>query len=68
MLKANPLSIKVIMLINIKIPKVVRILICISMIKIKSRVEKQEKSIFLHLSVHKVLKFHAQLSWACKKF
>ena len=60
---------KYIMLINVKMPTIVGILTLISMINTTSDSLKARK-IFIckHFCFYQQLKFHAQLSWAWKKF
>ena len=62
---------KFILLINVKMPTIVGILTIMSRININTEWFKQEK-IFIFFSIlvlfFKQLKFHAQFSWAVKKF
>ena len=60
---------KFIMLINVKMPTIVGILTFISMINTKSERFKARKVIvFSIFRFYEQLNFHAQLSWASKKF
>ena len=60
---------KFILLINVEMPTIVGISIFISMINTTSeRPKARNFFICLYLSVYEQLKFHAQLSWAWKKF
>ena len=62
------LSIKFILLINIKITKIVGILKFISRINTAAESFKARKIFFFHhFTFHEQLKVHAQLSWARKK-
>ena len=66
---STQLSTKFIMLINVKMPTIVGILTFISMINTTSESLKASKVfIFSHFIFYEQLKFHAQLSWARKKF
>ena len=60
---AEKLNTKFILLINVKMPTIVDILTFISIVNtISERLKASNFFIFLHFSVYKQLKFHAQLS------
>ena len=60
---------KFILLINVKMPTIVGILTFISMINAAPEGLKARTSLFASILVfYEQLKFHAQLSWAWKKF
>ena len=60
---STQVSMKLIMLINIKMPTIVGILICMSMINTTSHHLKARKAFILkHLRFYEHLKFHAQLT------
>ena len=61
-------SMKFILLIKVKMPTIVGILTFISMINTSKRFKARNFFICRYLSFYEHLKFHAQLSWAWKKF
>ena len=66
---SRQLSIKFIMVINVKMPTIVSILTFISMINTAIKSLKARKVIiFQHSSFYEQSKFRAQLSWAWKRF
>ena len=66
---STQLSIKCIMLINFKMPTIIGILTCISMINTTfERFKAKNFFICRFFSFYEQLKFCAQLSWAWKKF
>ena len=66
---STQLRIKFILLINVKMPTIVDILTFINRINTPSESLKGRKSfVFGYFSFYQQLKFHAQLSWAWKKF
>ena len=66
---STQLSIKFIMVINVKMPTIVCILTFISMINTAIKSLKARKVfIFQHSSFNEQSKFHAQLSWVWKRF
>ena len=63
---STQLNTKFILLINVKMPTIVGILTFMSRINTTS--ERLKSRIGLYFSFYEQLKFHAQLSWAWKKF